>query len=223
MVSATPRPTVTQSVPPEPTQDPTTNPVAYTYTCNVAGEYVEFGDYHDVWALGESIDYCEAAQRPRPPTTDVEASAMTVAYGRITQTGLQTLYSLCAKTAGIAWDEVVSEPQAAEAAGALVLCPDHPRAPDHEAAAAAMRGEQQLIAEGKLLYSGQYLIGSEAAPGTWQSEGERIGDCYWEVSDADGDIVDNGFISVAERVTIVVPTSATGLTISGCAFRWIGP
>lgn len=219
----TPSPTFTQTIPPEPTPAPTTYPGSYTYSCDVGGDYREFADYHDVWAVGVPVDYCDSRAKARPPTTDLEASAMTVAYGSITQHGLQTLYGLCAKTAGIPWDQVVSEPQAAEAAGALVLCPDHPRAADFTAAAAAMRGEQQLIAEGKLLYSGRYLVGSEAAPGTWQSEGDRVENCYWEVADQNGDIIDNGLISVSDKVTITVPSTATGLTISGCSFRWVGP
>ena len=39
---------------------------------------------------------------------------------------------------------------------------------------------------------GFYLVGVDIAPGVWRSKGTGD-DCYWEVTQADGDIIDNHF------------------------------
>ena len=46
-------------------------------------------------------------------------------------------------------------------------------------------------------------------------------DCYWEVSDESGNIIDNNFISIAPQFTINIPSSASGFTNNGCTFQWI--
>ena len=128
--------------------------------------------------------------------------------------------AICSTTSGYPWDfDALSPDQGAEAAGALLLCPDHPSA----GSVPAVVDTDQLRSEGKLAGEGSYLVGAEIQPGTWQSQGDRVEDCYWEVSDAQGEIIDNNFISVAPQFTITVPATAAGFTVSGCAFRWIGP
>jgi hypothetical protein len=49
-----------------------------------------------------------------------------------------------------------------------------------------------------------------------------VENCYWEISDAQGNILANNFISVAPQFTIVIPASAAGFTVEGWGFRWIG-
>ena len=75
---------------------------------------------------------------------------------------------------------------------------------------------------GKLVYTGKYLVGKEVQPGTWQSQGDKVEDCYWEISDAKGEIIANNFISVSPQSTLTIPASAAGFTVKGCGFRWIG-
>lgn len=40
--------------------------------------------------------------------------------------------------------------------------------------------------------NGFYLVGVDIAPGVWRSDGTQD-DCYWSVTQADGDIIDNHF------------------------------
>jgi len=110
----------------------------------------------------------------------------------------------------------------------LTLCPDHPQAAtvqaNIDAAGAADVSENaqaQAIADGKYAEEGKHLVGSEVKPGTWQSVGNKVTDCYWEISDESGNIIDNSFISIAPQFTISIPASASGLSKNGCAFHWI--
>ena len=203
------------------------------YRCGNA----EFEDFRAAWEA-EMPSGCYATQVTSGPLTDTEELALTTAYGEVKAGSLQYLYGICAGTASYPWTyETLSPAQALEVAGALVICPDHPMAAavapalaeqqaaaaQQQAAAAQQAVDEQLRAEGRLVGPGSYLIGVDIVAGTWQSEGERVEECYWEVSDAQGNIIDNNFISVAPQFTITVPAGAAGLTISGCAFRWIGP
>lgn len=44
----------------------------------------------------------------------------------------------------------------------------------------------------------------------------------WEISDGQGNILDNNFVSVAPQVTVQIPDTAAGFTNNGCAFEWVG-
>jgi hypothetical protein len=57
----------------------------------------------------------------------------------------------------------------------------------------------------KLVYTGKYLVGKDVVPGTWQSQGDKVGNCQREISDAQGYILANNFISVAPQFTIIIP------------------
>ncbi|KQR64136.1 hypothetical protein ASF98_11590 [Arthrobacter sp. Leaf337] len=103
----------------------------------------------------------------------------------------------------------------------MTLCPDHPKRAELEASAAAGVALESDRANGKLVYSGKYLVGKSVQPGTWQSQGEKVEDCYWEISDAQGNILENNFINIAPQFTIYIPATASGFTVQGCGFRWI--
>lgn len=229
-----PTPSPTRTPTPTPTPTPTTpEATTFVYRCGDA----EFKDFRAAWEA-ETPSGCYATQVTSWPLTDTEELALTTAYGEVNAGSLHYLYGICAGTASYPWAyETLSPSQALEVSGALVICPDHPKAAavaaalaeqqaaaaQQQAAAAQQAVDEQLRAEGRLIGPGSYLIGVDILAGTWQSEGERVEDCYWEVSDAQGNIMDNNFISVAPQFTITVPAGAAGLTISGCTFRWIGP
>lgn len=155
-------------------------------------------------------------------TQSAAEKAAGAASGGSSSDTVKFLYALCATTAGHYFSGSVSAAQAKEVAAALTLCPDHPRRDVLEAGAADGISLEADRANGKLVYSGKYLVGKEAQPGTWQSQGEKVEDCYWEVSDAQGNIMANNFVSISPQFTITVPASASGFTVEGCGFRWIG-
>lgn len=69
--------------------------------------------------------------------------------------------------------------------------------------------------------NGFYLVGSEIAPGVWDSDGS--GDrCYWEVSNAQGDIISNHFGQAGG--TAYVPSSAFQVWFDDCGtWTWLQP
>ncbi|NLE83881.1 MAG: hypothetical protein GX603_05140 [Chloroflexi bacterium] len=69
--------------------------------------------------------------------------------------------------------------------------------------------------------NGFYLVGTEIAPGVWDSDGS--GDrCYWEVSNAQGDIISNHFGLAGG--TAYVPSSAFQVLFEDCGtWTWLQP
>ncbi|MFE5790584.1 hypothetical protein [Rhodococcus erythropolis] len=66
--------------------------------------------------------------------------------------------------------------------------------------------------------NGKFLVHEDIAPGTY-SITSRVSDCYWERSDAQGNIIDNNFISIAPSVTVTISDSDSGFTSTGCG-KW---
>lgn len=201
--------------------------VSFLLTCSVGGKYLNFSDYQSALAAGTD-DYCEAKTKLGTVYTDQQRQAVAAAYdGNIDN--LDTLYGICGQRNTFYTTKILSAEQAKEAAGVLILCPDHPRAPEIQASldqfdgkASAASSVAAAEAAGTLVSDGSYLIGTDIQPGTWQSIGERVNDCYWQLSDAQGEIIDNNFISVAPKFTIEIPESASGFTVRGCSFERIG-
>lgn len=63
--------------------------------------------------------------------------------------------------------------------------------------------------------NGKYLVGDRIQPGTYTIS-ETVSDCYWERSDAQGNIIDNNFISIAPSVTVTILESDAGFTSKNC-------
>jgi hypothetical protein len=202
-----------------PTPTPTPTGLSYVLSCSIGqGTATEIYDYKKAWA--KPFDSCgeSTISGTQSPAED-KASAMA---GYTSPDSAKYLYSLCATSAGHYFTGEVSSDQAKEVKAALTLCPDHPKRAQLKANAAAGEALEADRANGKLVYSGKYLVGKEVKPGTWQSQGEKVEDCYWEISDAQGNILENNFISVAPQFNIYIPATASGFTVRGCGFRWIG-
>ena len=219
-------------------------PVVFALTCGPAGLYISF---QDVWTLTSSgsvaCDGVRAVKKGGTEYTEQQRAAVATAYGpEGSLESLDTLYGMCADLDGYIVNPKpyagsgLSDGQAKEAAGALVLCPDHPQAAaiqanidavaaaaaSQQASVAAQSAQAQAVTEGRYITGGSYLIGSDIQPGTWRSVGERVTDCYWSLTSASGDILDNSFIEIAPQITITIPSSAAGFTASGCEFERIG-
>lgn len=202
-----------------PTPTPTPSGLSYTLSCSIDGAgATEIYDYRTAWA--KPFDSC--ADSLTSGTQSPEENKASAAAGYTDADSAKYLYSICAQTAGHYLTGDVSGAQAKELKAALMLCPDHPKRAQLKANAAAGEALEADRANGKLVYSGKYLVGKDVKPGTWQSQGEKVEDCYWEISDAQGNILDNNFISVAPQFNIYIPPTASGFTVKGCGFRWIG-
>lgn len=192
--------------------------LSYELSCSIDSEgHTTFTTYKDAWS--KPFDLCYAAGDATGTASAAEEAAAD-GYSEDPD-GAQHLYGVCAVTAGHYIDGPVSSNQAEEITRALTLCPDHPKRAKLEANATAALSGQSDLDNGKFVSPGKYLVGKTAQPGTWQSEGAQVEDCYWEVSDAQGNILANNFISIAPQFTIQVPATAAGFTVEGCSFRWI--
>lgn len=90
-----------------------------------------------------------------------------------------------------------------------VLCPDQV-----DTVAKAKAGDYEVLPQTKF-GDGKYLVGEKLQPGTYTIP-TKVTDCYWERSDAQGNIIDNNFISIAPSVTVTVGASDSGFTSNGC-------
>jgi hypothetical protein len=192
----------------------------YSLSCSAGGgTSTKITDYKAAWAT--PFDLCTVNSASGTSST-AEKAAGTASGGKSADTA-KFLYALCATTAGHYFEGDVSPAQATEIRAALTLCPDHPKRAVLEASAGGGDSLEADRTSGKLVYSGKYLVGKDIQPGIWQSQGEKVEDCYWETSDAQGRIIANNFVSVSPQFTITVPPTAAGFTVKGCGFRWIKP
>lgn len=195
---------------------------SYAFTCKSNAEYnLKFSSYKEAWASGKTLDLCTVTLSRGVPSAQEEELAVAAYGNKAKHESPVYLQSICAVTAGHYVDSPLSEAQAREARAAMKLCPDHPKRAQIEANATEGEAQSADQAEGKMVGPGKYLVGTDVQPGTWQSQGAKVEDCYWEISDASGNILQNNFISVAPQFTIRIPATAAGFTASGCSFRWI--
>ncbi|MBG0738960.1 hypothetical protein IV500_05925 [Paeniglutamicibacter antarcticus] len=192
--------------------------IKYSLHCRLNnGPSVTFTDFRAAWSA--PYDSCIADTASGTPSAE-ENAAGALSGGKSPDTA-KYLYSLCATTAGHYFEGTVSAGQSKEIEAALMLCPNHPKRAQLEASSGAGQSLAADRVNGKLAYTGKYLVGKDIQPGTWQSQGDKVENCYWEISDAQGNIIANNLISVAPQFTITIPATASGFTVNGCGFRWI--
>lgn len=69
-------------------------------------------------------------------------------------------------------------------------------------------------------YSGVYVVGTDIQPGVYEATGELDG-CYWERQDANGEIIDNNFMSAAARAEVTIQASDYAFMTEGGCGGWI--
>ena len=66
--------------------------------------------------------------------------------------------------------------------------------------------------------NGSYFVPDKIPPGTYRTRGP-VADCYWERTSADGDIIDNDFVTIAKELTVTVLPGDGAFTTRGCG-QW---
>lgn len=179
-----------------------------------------------VWKTGKSVS-CnsegeDSTATGEKSTTDYEA--LKTAYGDHaddTEYGMGVLYSECASTSFIPLSlPTMGEGQAKELLGALVLCPDHPRAEEIRQKAGADTARlaeiQTKRQQGLIKDAGTYKVPDEMSTGTWKTMSDKVENCYWEMQDANGQTIDNNFVSAGIAQTITIPDGVAGFSSEGC-------
>ena len=182
-----------------------------TYTMEVGD-----ADFTAFWSA--NLYSCEAT-RDFGPLTPLEQQAVTAA-GYPDETSVKTLYGMCTPSAHSAYTSTpaAAPGQIAEINGMLTLCPGHPLAAALQESAARGQAEAEAAAAGELFYAGTFLVGSQVQPGTYVIEGE-IKNCYWERTDASGEIIDNNFVVGAQRVEVTIRSTDYSFHNEGCG-KW---
>jgi len=109
----------------------------------------------------------------------------------------------------------LSPDQIHEVKGWLLLCPDNQYAKPLRAAIKRSQKVNQATARGERFFAGTYVIGKDIKPGTHVVNQASAG-CYWERTDATGEIIDNNFVSGSTRVQVTSLPSDYSFTNEGC-------
>ncbi len=153
--------------------------------------------------------------------TDLQAKAVDAAYGdEAGISSLGTLYGICAEAGPetLNYLDIAGNPaQIAEVKGALMLCPRHPLRKKIDKALGEAAQRNDLKAEGKIFGGGIHLVGKEIKPGTYYTS--DVEGCYWERTDANGEIIDNYFTNAAKRVQVTIRASDYSFSSDNCG-QW---
>lgn len=179
-----------------------------------------------VWKTGKSVD-CSADDKDseaRGIKGDKDEEAIQVAFGnnyKNYEYYLGSLYAICASTNPHELNSnIMNEQDAKDIQGALVLCPDHPRAEEMKQKAQNAISHWADIAskrqQGLIKDDGTYAVPSEMSTGTWKTMSEKVTNCYWEMQDANGQTINNNFISSGIAQTITISNGVAGFSSHGC-------
>lgn len=179
------------------------------------GEYksATYTDVHDAWSAGVAFSGCDAKLSSVGVYSTDELAAVAVAYpDEPLPEKVKYLWGSCAETANFyQTNGPINDKQRIEAAGSLMLCPDHPSA----TVMANGSQEQQERNSGLRFGAGVFEVGSRIQPGTYRATG-TIENCYWERLDSTGEIIDNNFVSAATQVEVTVQASDFSVHFTGC-------
>ncbi|MFH9943714.1 hypothetical protein ACH4OT_30905 [Streptomyces murinus] len=186
------------------------------------GEIDCAGDHYstvqEAWA--DKQDQCDAILSGTE-MGDTETKALQVAYGGEGDfDSLATLYGICAQSGSGSWaylQQAGSKEQLAEVRGALLLCPGHPDKGKIEKLVGSASKRNKLEEEGRVFGDGTYRVGSDIKPGTYYTN--DVEGCYWERIDANGETIDNNFVSAAKRVQVTIRTGDYSFNSESCG-RW---
>jgi hypothetical protein len=200
----------------------------FIYQFKCSGASTIFNSLEEVWAAGTEFSYCETIRVSGVAPSEAQKSIFTydfdnAAYDKL----LKDYYKYCtSSTLGSTDPAALSKSEYANRLIAVKLCPNNPGAAPYAQivageeqaerdAASAAADDARLRAEGRRVGDGTYRVGEPVLPGTYVSEGS-ISNCYWELLDSAGNIIDNNFVSSALRLEVVVVSDAYSFSSNGC-------
>lgn len=174
-------------------------------------------DFSKVWArrMPKNV-YCEYWGRKLTPVNGVE-QRLWDADKRPSVYTISIPYEQCVEH-GTPWmrnEWPVSPNQVHEAETALLLCPDHPDGPAIRTRIADQGALTSELKNSRAFYDGNYRVGKGVEPGTYFTT-DDVENCYWERLDANGEIIDNNFVSKAFRVEATIASSDFSFHTEGC-------
>lgn len=122
------------------------------------------------------------------------------------------ILGFCATTNADSFREATDTGTPKAGLAAMDLCPGHPFREEFIAAFEELKIYQANFV--RPISSGTYRIGKKVKPGTYVSSGNNDA-CYWELTDAQGNIIDN-HISNGPRQVVTIPETAYAFYTNGC-------
>lgn len=195
-------------------------PITMTYSCKPSASeksYKTYTSLQDIWELGENR-WCTDMRIEGDTLSESETSILTSLYETAEDVqAIKHIYEICASTTGNLTMSSISAKTASKNIHVISeFCPGHPGSSEIIQHNQSIIDEDTARKEGYRINDGKHLIGTDMQPGTWVTVKDRVSDCYWEISDSNGDIIDNNFVSIAETLTVEVPDYATGFTSERC-------
>lgn len=222
-VTTSPQATTTATTLPSGPTDP-------VFSCtNDSVEEINFTSLEDVWSYSEPFAYAECDVSLNGDELDpYESEAVSILNenleGEAKIGAVERLYSTCAnRETDYDPEEFVPDPGNGNAPSLtvakahLALCPDHPMGEIIRSkidTAELARAESDKPGPQRI-FEGKYLVGSDIPAGTYATDSDRLEDCYWEISDQSGNIIDNNFISISPGISLTL-SEGTGFTTRSC-------
>lgn len=213
---------------------PTGQADAREFACSTVtdSKAATFANLEDVWAAGDSVQFCEVTGLFKSTPTPAERGALDVykspPSAPTTASDAELLgyiYKTCMRQDG-PYTVHVHAGQINEPRAALLLCPQAPHAPALQAAVDAQVALQETqeadaaeIAAGTAFPTGSYRVGVEGGipPGTYVSESDAAYlSCYWERLDSTGEIIDNNFATDVYRLEVTIDSDDYSFKTDGC-------
>ncbi|MFJ9743117.1 hypothetical protein [Streptomyces sp. NPDC101166] len=210
-VSPTSEPEVVDAAP-----DPVAGPDPITLD-EIDCSGLTYATVEEAWTAG--ADQCEATLSGTE-MSESEAKAVTTAYGAPTEGDVEklaVLYGMCAQSGPSAFgylESAGSPEQLAEVRGALLVCPSHPDKSKLRALVGGAERKNKLESEGRVFGDGVYRVGNEVKPGTYYST--DVEGCYWERTDASGEIIDNSYVIGAKRIQVTIRAGDHSFNSTNC-------
>lgn len=207
-------PSDTPTVTPTQTQTPESKSgVVVTYKC----EGMTYYSMEEAWE-GEHPNCIDTKATGTPSKREI--AALRLAYGpntKISASRAAILYGGCGSN-NRWWpvyskNDTMSAEWAQEQIGQNLLCPNHPHM-DQARRAIQRSLKQAELDKNRIQYDGTYVVSKELNPGTYVAFPDG-GGCYWERTDANGEIIDNNFSNGA-RVEFTIQPSDYSVSVAGC-------
>lgn len=206
-IPTTRRSTTTRTTTPRPPPPP------FTVRCfpqsGLGQPALMFTSLEQAWAAAQPFSSCSTDMLSSYVPTPNDLVAVTAYQVFVPSeqpiSALEIMLSICANAMASLDDVLRWQPTVM--AGATLLCPTAPHI--------ALMTQR---ANGDILTSGNYVVGTTIKPGVWMTQ-PGVRDCYWERLTGGGGILDNDFVTFAtDGVTVTIRSSDGGFSAQNCGF-----
>lgn len=188
-------------------------------------KYETFDSLEEAWNYTGSIPMTSCEVRIERGAEQPEVEKQAAELLGLSEREIIDAYGLCgAKDGFYTMDVRPMEGESAdrsvrEMRSMLALCPDFPKAAKVRSTlveAELAIGQREA---GDRVGDGTYVVGEGIQPGAWVVEKSHE-NCYWELLDNAGNIMDNNFVTASTRVAVTIAPAHYVFHTAGCG-EWV--